>query len=72
MERKNSAYSPQFMKNRVAHVDSRLSFPEDVLYLSTSFCSWDTAYKLELDNYKDHGDVGEVWFGEDSALRVIR
>jgi len=33
---------------------------------------WDSAYKLELDNYKDHGDVGDVWFGEDSALRVIK
>lgn len=33
---------------------------------------WDSSYVLELNNFKDHGDVGEVWFGEDSALRVVR
>lgn len=33
---------------------------------------WDSSYQLELDNFKDHGDVGEVWFGEDSATRVAR
>jgi hypothetical protein len=37
-----------------------------------SVSSWDKTYKLENENFKSHGDIGEVWFGEDSALRVVR
>lgn len=33
---------------------------------------WDKTYSLEINNFKHHGDVGEVWFGEDSALRIVR
>ncbi|XP_050989489.1 EEF1A lysine methyltransferase 2 isoform X1 [Labeo rohita] len=33
---------------------------------------WDDAYKRELEAYKDIGDVGEIWFGEESMDRVIR
>ncbi|KAA0711271.1 EEF1A lysine methyltransferase 2 [Triplophysa tibetana] len=33
---------------------------------------WDDAYKRELQSYKDIGDVGEIWFGEESMDRVIR
>ncbi|XP_067012529.2 EEF1A lysine methyltransferase 2 [Anabrus simplex] len=33
---------------------------------------WERAYSDELKNYTDHGDVGEIWFGEDSALRIVR
>lgn len=25
-----------------------------------------------MRNFSDHGDVGEVWFGEDSEMRIIR
>ncbi|XP_055379148.1 EEF1A lysine methyltransferase 2 [Condylostylus longicornis] len=32
---------------------------------------WDTSYKNELKNYKSHGDVGEIWFDEDSQLRIL-
>ncbi|VVC87650.1 unnamed protein product [Leptidea sinapis] len=32
---------------------------------------WQEAYSKELRNFEQHGDTGEVWFGEDSALRVI-
>lgn len=32
---------------------------------------WDQSYDTEIENYKTHGDVGEVWFHEDSQLRVI-
>lgn len=32
---------------------------------------WDKAYDNEIENYKSHGDVGEVWFDEDSQIRVI-
>ncbi|XP_058800931.1 EEF1A lysine methyltransferase 2 isoform X2 [Phymastichus coffea] len=33
---------------------------------------WDKAYSLEIENYKDHGDVGEIWFGEESGTKVVR
>ncbi|XP_049864719.1 EEF1A lysine methyltransferase 2-like [Schistocerca gregaria] len=33
---------------------------------------WDKTYSTEIQNFEDHGDIGEVWFGEDSALRVVR
>lgn len=32
---------------------------------------WDRSYNAEIKNYKSHGDVGEVWFDEDSQIRVI-
>ncbi|XP_063221718.1 EEF1A lysine methyltransferase 2 isoform X6 [Bacillus rossius redtenbacheri] len=33
---------------------------------------WDDTYSTEMENFFDHGDVGEVWFGEDTSLRVAR
>ncbi|XP_017330864.1 EEF1A lysine methyltransferase 2 isoform X2 [Ictalurus punctatus] len=32
---------------------------------------WDNAYSRELQTYRDIGDVGEIWFGEESMNRVI-
>ena len=32
---------------------------------------WQKAYTKEIENYEEHGDTGDVWFGEDSADRVI-
>lgn len=32
---------------------------------------WEEAYKKEIVNFEQHGDPGDVWFGEDSAFRVI-
>lgn len=32
---------------------------------------WQQAYTKEISNFEDHGDPGDVWFGEDSADRVI-
>lgn len=36
------------------------------------FFSWNEAYLVEKKNFNDYGDVGEVWFGEDSALIIVR
>ncbi|XP_063047825.1 EEF1A lysine methyltransferase 2 [Engraulis encrasicolus] len=33
---------------------------------------WDEAYKRELQTFHDIGDVGEIWFGEESMDRVTR
>ncbi|KAG0204746.1 hypothetical protein BGX28_003408 [Mortierella sp. GBA30] len=32
---------------------------------------WDNVYNREVVNYKDHGDIGEIWFGEDSAVKMV-
>ncbi|KAF9557932.1 hypothetical protein EC968_007341 [Mortierella alpina] len=32
---------------------------------------WDKVYDREVINYKDHGDIGEIWFGEDSAVKMV-
>ncbi|KAJ8704861.1 hypothetical protein PYW08_012181 [Mythimna loreyi] len=32
---------------------------------------WQKAYTKEIENFDEHGDPGDVWFGEDSANRVI-
>lgn len=37
-----------------------------------SIFSWDETYATELQNFNDHGDEGEIWFGEDSLFRVLR
>ena len=43
-------------------------------YLLSTFSQiyWEECYQTELANFEDHGDVGEVWFGEDSALRMVK
>lgn len=33
---------------------------------------WENAYSLELENFKSHGDVGEIWFGKGSSLNVVK
>ncbi|KAG7279901.1 hypothetical protein CRUP_021534 [Coryphaenoides rupestris] len=33
---------------------------------------WDKEYQTELEIFRDIGDVGEIWFGEQSMVRVIR
>ena len=32
---------------------------------------WDGCYETENDNFDSHGDVGEVWFGEEAGVRVV-
>lgn len=31
---------------------------------------WNKRYKKEVQNFKDYGDVGDVWFGEDIVDRI--
>ncbi|XP_066477041.1 EEF1A lysine methyltransferase 2 isoform X2 [Tiliqua scincoides] len=33
---------------------------------------WDAAYEQELQNFKESGNAGEIWFGEESMTRLIR
>ncbi|XP_041645373.1 EEF1A lysine methyltransferase 2 [Cheilinus undulatus] len=33
---------------------------------------WEDAYQQELETFKEIGDVGEIWFGEESMTRVLR
>ncbi|KFO92110.1 Methyltransferase-like 10, partial [Buceros rhinoceros silvestris] len=33
---------------------------------------WDAAYERELRTFEDMGDAGEIWFGEESMVRIIR
>ncbi|XP_065409628.1 EEF1A lysine methyltransferase 2 isoform X1 [Chrysemys picta bellii] len=33
---------------------------------------WDAAYESELQIFQESGDAGEIWFGEESMLRLIR
>ncbi|KAF7724824.1 Methyltransferase-like protein 10 [Apophysomyces ossiformis] len=32
---------------------------------------WDSVYNRENDNFKEIGDIGEIWFGEDSVERMV-
>ncbi|KAF6736952.1 Protein-lysine N-methyltransferase mettl10 [Oryzias melastigma] len=32
---------------------------------------WEEVYQKELETFKDIGDVGEIWFGEESMNRVL-
>lgn len=33
---------------------------------------WEKSYVKENKNYKTHGNVGEIWFDEDSQFRIIK
>ncbi|XP_062134035.1 EEF1A lysine methyltransferase 2 [Drosophila sulfurigaster albostrigata] len=32
---------------------------------------WENSYTREIQNYHSHGDVGEIWFDEDSQQRIV-
>ncbi|XP_011505668.1 PREDICTED: methyltransferase-like protein 10 [Ceratosolen solmsi marchali] len=33
---------------------------------------WEKTYSLEIENFQDHSDVGEVWFGTDSSIKIVK
>ena len=33
--------------------------------------SWDNLYSRENANFADNGDIGEIWFGKDSAKKMV-
>ncbi|KAI9019789.1 S-adenosyl-L-methionine-dependent methyltransferase [Hyaloraphidium curvatum] len=33
---------------------------------------WDEIYRRDRANFDDHGDAGEVWFGEDSVDKMVQ
>ncbi|KAI8840592.1 methyltransferase-like protein 10-like protein [Chytridium lagenaria] len=32
---------------------------------------WDKVYQREVNNFEEHGDIGEIWFGEDSVEKMM-
>lgn len=32
--------------------------------------SWDEAYQVEYENFKDHGDEGEIWYSHTCSYYV--
>lgn len=32
---------------------------------------WDSTYSQEIENFNDHGDIGEIWFGSKSVTKMI-
>ncbi|KAJ1720289.1 Protein-lysine N-methyltransferase efm4 [Coemansia erecta] len=32
---------------------------------------WNNVYDREISNFKETGDIGEVWFGEDTAAKMV-
>lgn len=33
---------------------------------------WEERYQEEIINFRNHGDVGDIWFGEDILERLLR
>ncbi|KAK9299821.1 hypothetical protein QLX08_007274 [Tetragonisca angustula] len=33
---------------------------------------WERIYSDDLDNFKEYGDVGEIWFGKSNTLKIVR
>uniref|UniRef100_A0A8C4WHU7 EEF1A lysine methyltransferase 2 n=1 Tax=Gopherus evgoodei TaxID=1825980 RepID=A0A8C4WHU7_9SAUR len=42
------------------------------IFCSLFLSSWDAAYESELQIFQESGDAGEIWFGEESMIRLIR
>ncbi|EST07819.1 Methyltransferase domain protein [Kalmanozyma brasiliensis GHG001] len=50
-------------------VTSEEALPESKLGTKSH---WDAVYAREVTNFHDIGEEGEVWFGEDTVMRMIR
>ncbi|KAF8789409.1 EEF1A lysine methyltransferase 2 like protein [Argiope bruennichi] len=33
---------------------------------------WDQFYSVELKNFEDHGDIGEIWFRKKNLERIVK
>ncbi|XP_021949974.1 EEF1A lysine methyltransferase 2 [Folsomia candida] len=33
---------------------------------------WEKAYQNELENYNRHGIIGDIWFGDDIMMKIVR
>ncbi|XP_041349783.1 EEF1A lysine methyltransferase 2-like [Gigantopelta aegis] len=56
------------MAKETNELSSNIDFTPSVLGTKSY---WDSTYDRELKTYKDIGDVGEIWFGEDRQNRVV-
>lgn len=34
--------------------------------------SWNNLYNDEIENFQNHGDVGEIWFGKETVKRIVK
>ena len=33
---------------------------------------WENFYEEELENFENHGDEGESWFGKGNTMKIVR
>ena len=43
-----------------------------MIYVTLLLFSWDKQYELELENFLDHGDIGEIWFGKRIMDTIVK
>ncbi|KAK6639170.1 hypothetical protein RUM43_007440 [Polyplax serrata] len=37
-----------------------------------SYEFWNNLYNDEIENFQNHGDVGEIWFGKETVKRIVK
>ncbi|KAJ2727009.1 Protein-lysine N-methyltransferase efm4 [Coemansia sp. Benny D115] len=56
------------------HVDNSVVSESDEVFEASKLGSkdhWDSVYVREIKNFNESGDIGEVWFGEDAAAKMV-